>query len=64
MILNEFVEFFKGRISIHARCETKTCERCGRDYASRGKRDIGICKECERETTFYGGALDGKWNRK
>ena len=59
MVLSDFWEEFIDRIRIHAKCETLVCQRCGKEYASRGKHDPGICKECERETTFIGGPLDG-----
>lgn len=35
-------------IIITAPCETMTCSICGKEYPSRGKNDIGICRECER----------------
>ena len=60
MIINDFIEFIAGVIHIHALCETKKCEKCGREYPSRGKRDIGICPNCLREQNFIGGPLDDK----
>lgn len=55
MIINEFLEFIKGRLVIHGHCETLTCERCGQEYPSRGKHDPGMCKECEAKLTLSGG---------
>ena len=36
-------------IFINGPAETLTCKYCGRDYLSRGKKDPGYCKECERK---------------
>lgn len=36
-------------IIINGPAETLTCKYCGRDYLSRGKKDPGYCKECERK---------------
>lgn len=62
MIINDFVDFFKDHFRIFANkhCEILRCQQCGREYPSRGLRDIGICPECLREQTFIGGALDDR----
>ena len=41
------------------------CRICGKQYASRGKWDCGICRDCEKEETrknahCVGGPLDGE----
>ena len=45
MIINSFVDFFKDHFRIFANkhCEILTCKKCGREYPSSGKNDIGIC---------------------
>lgn len=60
MTINDFIEHIAGRIRIHALCETKICEKCGREYPSRGKRDCGICPDCLRGENFIGGPLDNQ----
>lgn len=62
MTANDFFEIIKGTLRIFANrhCEILRCKQCGREYPSRGLRDIGICPECLREQTFIGGALDDK----
>lgn len=46
------------RIWANRHCEIRKCERCGREYRSKVKDDVGVCPECLRETTFIGGPLD------
>ena len=41
------------------------CKNCGKQYASRGKWDCGICRDCEREAVqenayLIGGPFDGQ----
>ena len=49
-------------IYVHAYAETLTCAKCGKKYFSRGKHDIGICRECEKEQNAMciGGVYDGE----
>lgn len=49
-------------IRIHAPAEMLTCRICGQQYFSRGKNDIGICRECEaiQNAHCIGGAYDGE----
>ena len=64
MIIDRFTEWIRSKLSIHAICETLTCKYCGQEYASRGKKDPGYCKECEedllalaRQDNLIGGPL-------
>lgn len=41
------------------------CSKCGKQYASRGKWDCGICRDCEKEMVneeahLIGGVYDGQ----
>lgn len=49
-------------IIIHAPAEKLKCSRCGKEYVSRGKHDIGVCRECEKEQNamLIGGVYDGE----
>ena len=60
MITNNFLDFFKDYFRIFAdkHCEILKCKQCGREYPSRGLRDIGICPECLRQSNNIGGPLD------
>lgn len=62
MTANDFFEIIRDRIRIFANrhCEILKCQKCGREYPSRGIRDIGICPDCLREQNFIGGALDDR----
>ena len=59
------MDFFKQiadsfkRLRINAYAETLVCSICGKEYLSRGKKDPGICRDCEIESTLIGGPLDG-----
>ena len=60
MIVNTFIDYFKDHFRIFANkhCELLICKQCGREYPSRGVRDIGVCPECLREGNFMGGPMD------
>ena len=49
-------------VYVHAPTETLNCRLCGQPYFSRGKHDIGICRECEKEKNAHciGGPHDGE----
>ena len=49
-------------VTIYAPAERLICKKCGKEYVSRGKHDIGICYDCEREQTAHciGGVYDGE----
>lgn len=51
-------------ITIYAEdhAEKLTCSKCGKQYISRGKYGIGICRDCEREQNAHciGGVYDGE----
>lgn len=42
--------------------EKLKCRKCGKQYVSRGKYDIGICRDCEakQNAICIGGPLDGE----
>lgn len=45
---------------IHAPCEIKICEVCGKEYPSRGLKDNGLCTACNyNQKPLSGGPLDG-----
>ena len=54
----------KPEVIIYAddHAEKLTCRKCGKQYVSRGKDDIGICRDCEREQNAHciGGVYDGE----
>jgi len=52
MLINRFLSWFKDKFAIHAMCEVLTCKYCGQEYASRGKKDPGYCKECEENLKY------------
>lgn len=45
-------------IVLNSYAETLICKFCGKEYISRGKYDLGYCKECGAE--LRGGPLDGR----
>lgn len=47
---------------VYAPAERLICSKCGKEYVSRGKHDIGICRDCEREqnAVCIGGVYDGE----
>lgn len=47
----------RGRININSYAETLICQKCGKEYISRGKNDPGFCKECYEEMNFIDGPL-------
>ena len=52
------------KVSIYAEdhAEKLYCTKCGKQYISRGKHDIGICRDCEakQNAVCIGGPLDGE----
>ena len=51
----------RAPVTIYAEdhAERLTCKRCGVQYVSRGLRDPGICRDCEKEEGYLliGGPL-------
>ena len=47
----------KEQININSYAETLICQKCGKEYISRGKNDPGFCKECYKEMNLIGGPL-------
>lgn len=49
-------------IAISSYAEKLVCSECGIEYCSRGKKDPGYCRTCERRnhTKLVGGPFDGK----
>lgn len=63
MVLEEAQKTGNPDVVIYGPAETLTCRICGREYTSRGKRDPGYCRECEKdqqEHKYSGGPLDGE----
>lgn len=61
-IYNKMVNWRQKIDPIYAPAEMLVCSKCGKKYVSRGKHDIGICRECEAEENAHciGGPLDGE----
>ena len=66
-VINDMAEkaaHWRPPVTIYAEdhAEKLTCRICGKVYVSRGKHDIGICRDCEREQNAMciGGAYDGE----
>lgn len=65
MVVEDMHNSNNPHISVYAPAEMITCSVCGREYVSRGKYDIGICRDCERKMAMQnapcvGGPLDGQ----
>lgn len=63
MVLEEAQKTGNPDVVIYGPAEMLTCKICGREYVSRGKRDPGYCRECEKdlqERKYSGGPLDGR----
>ena len=60
--LTDKIKSWGQTIRIHAPTEMLRCRICGQEYFSRGKYDIGICRECEETINAHciGGAYDGE----
>ena len=59
--MTEKIRAWGQTIRIHASAEMLKCRICGQEYFSRGKYDIGICRECEKNAKLIGGPLDGEY---
>ena len=64
-LINDIADKIKDwqpSITITAPAEQLKCRNCGRQYTSKGKYDIGICRECEETINAHciGGEHDGE----
>ena len=46
-------------IEVYAPAETLTCSMCGKQYVSRGRYDLGICRDCEHKMAKQNAPLVG-----
>lgn len=60
-IYNKVAHWRQPPVTLYAPAEMLVCSNCGKKYVSRGKYDLGCCRECEekKNAVCVGGPLDG-----